>query len=850
MTRSRHLGIVQCSAISDRRFELRPKYGNPNVSNPTGLGLHGSTLNGDDPRQATFFFHRSQFDEGDVTDEIEARFPDDPGGGTINLNDVYFTWLREREDLNVKPETPVSIVADAMPGLHLTTMEATGTADRQKKAFPNIGLFCNVRVNSEDYAEVKSEADMVAKTWFWDRVARELYIRYAAGKKTEDSDIFTVAQVRLLIGRFHEDLRDTDGTHLPYLSRIDGVPDAAQELTSRDGIYTAGTTLGSIDLQNADGFFDDLSAQWHWDGYPLRLWRGHRKLSDEIADFELIADAIMGRPIWDQDRLRLSLFDRGQLLRKPVELTSVTVKEGSTADSNARDRENQDLPVLYGEHLRVVAYRIQDNFGTGQSNQYRFTSNIAKSVAAVYSTPDTHKAVAFTAAALDLLNGRVDVSNDEFDDADRPPDLVYLDCVGWYDFFGDGHAYETIGEIFEHVLTWGSYGNVPATQVVRSSARALDRGGRRQLENGALIKTPPRVALRIDSGESIADVLDRFCSHTATYWGWNRQGRAFIDVPDFDAGNLITNGFFELDADAPWPWFGEDSATLAVTQARSFAVGQNSLEISNGSDSAARAVQRPLFHRTGLHVVTLAALLVSGDGSSFKVGVLPPDGEEQLSPAHTLSTTEWTRVTFPVQIDRGHVGQTEVRLYPAEGVTSAVVVAVDAIEAYPLAGIAEHNNSEILSVEYEDDDAYEAAVAFAVNQQDLQRVSKIVIKDVEALGLSTVEPEGKHITGSAGRIDPGTPLIKDAKSAGGIAAPLARTHGRQRQRMRLVMKNLSRIPSLSDRIIHGNHPRVPESADLHPVWRVVAPSYDGDEAQNVLLTVRRHVDPAVDRMGA
>ncbi len=405
--------------------------------------------------------------------------------------------------------------------------------------------------------------------------------------------------------------------------------------------------------------------------------------------------------------------------------------------------------------------------------------------------------------------------------------------------------WDTPGGIFETVLTID--GKQPSTSLVKSSFRSVDRGGRRQLDLATkkLIPTPPKAALRIDSGESIADALDRFASHTGTSWGQNRQGRFYLDTPDFDAHNLVENGFFELDAASVWPWFGEQNAALPVSTARSFAVSKNSLEISNGSNAGAYAKQRVLFPRAGHYVVTLCVVSVSGDSSAFHVGVLPPDGEEQLSLAHAISTTDWTRVTFPVCIDRGHVGQTEIRLYPAKGVATPVVVGVDAIEGYHLAAIAEHNNSEIVSIEY--DDAYETLVGFSRNQQDGRHLTARA-GHAEALGLSTTEPEGKHVVGSAGVIDLTDALIPDASSALGIGSPLTATHGRQRQRMEIIMKGLNRIPILGDRIIHRNHPRVPETSDLHPVWRIVNSSYQAGKPQDVLLTVRRQVDPAVDRM--
>ncbi len=849
LPRRRHVEVIQCSATSSERFELRPKYGNPNISDPTGLGLHGQTLNGDDPRQATFFFHRSKYDDGDVTNELEGRIPDDPTGGTIKLNDVYFTWLRERAELDTKPQTPVTIVADMQPGLHIKAMAAGGATDRFKKAFPGFGLFSTVKVNSELYTEVASTGAMVAKTWFWDTAARELYIQFESGDAPGDSDIYTVVQPLVCVGQYHEDLIGPDGELRSYAARIDGVPDAAQELTSSDGRYSSGVTLGSLELINGDGEYDDKDSQWHWDGYPARIYLTHRSLSNDLADAQVIADAIMGRPRWSPDGLRLTLFDRSQLLRKTVKLTSATVKEGYTGDGNLgpRDRDDQEFPFLYGVHRRVVAYRTQANEGTTLSNEYKFASDTSPvvSVDAAFLNPDDQEALDIAThwsgsagdKIVDLAVGRIDLSNDAFVDPDQPPDVIYINVTG---------NRPTVGEAFEVVLK--ERGGLVDTGLVKASFRGIDRGGRKQLDigTGKLRRVAVNVGLRIDTGERIADVLDRLAEHTGTYWGWNRQGRAFLDVPDFDAHNLVTNGFFELDDVSAWPWSGEEGATLTVSTSRSFAVGENSLEIANGSDAGAYAVQRVLFPRAGHYVVTLPALSISGNATAFKVGVLPGDGEELQSPAQTLSTTQWTRVTFPVLIDRGHVGQTEIRIYPAEGSATATTVAIDAVEVYALAAVAEQN-SEVLSVEYEDDDAFETAVGFDRDQQS-GRHSTATVDHAGALGLSTTEPEGKHVVGTAGTIDLSDALVTDAASAAGIAASLTATHGRQRQRMEIIMKNLSRIPIIGDRIIHRNHPRIPEASDGHPVWRVVESSYDGDDPQDVLLTVRRQLDPALDRM--
>lgn len=847
LSRQRHVAIIGTSAVSSERFEIRPKYGNPNITNPTGLGLHAQTLNGDDPRQATFFFHRSEYADGDVTTEIEGRIPDDPTGGTIQITDAHFTWLAEKADIESDPSAPIANIADLKPGIHIKNMAAGGATDRFKKAFPEIGLFCGVRVNSEDYTEVSSTGAMTAKSWYWDKAARELYIQYESGDSPSDDDIYTVVQPLITLGKFHHDLVDADGNPVPYASRIDGVPDAAQDLSVRDGKYRAGTTLGSLELANGDGEYDDKHAQWRWDGWPVRLRRGHPTLSNDLKDFEVVADAIMGRPDWSPERMRIGLFDRSQLLRKTVKLVSHTVKEGYAGDGNngPRDRDDQEVPVLYGKHKRIVAYRTEANEGAGLSNNYYFASNSVASVDAAYLTADAQKAVDLSthwagdsaAQTIDRALGRIDLANNALDDASEPPDVIYLDVTG---------NFPTVGELFEAVIkTQGGQAN---TDLVRSSFRWIDRGGRRQLD---LTKRHRPIAvnvgLRIDSGERIADVLDRVAEQTGIIWAWNRQGRAYLDVPDFDAGNVLTNGFFELDAASPWPWEEEENASLSVSTSRSFAFGDNSLEIANGSDADAYAVQRVLLHRPGDYAITLVALSVSGEAGSFRIGVLGPDGEEQLSPAQTLSTTAWTRVTFPFRIARGHVGRTEIRIYPAKDSTTATTVGVDAVEGYHLAAIAEQNNSEVLGVEYEDDDAYETAVGFDRNQQD-GRSSTATADHAEALGLSTTEPEGKHVVGSAGTIDLTDALITDAASAAGVAASLTATHGRQRTPMRIMMKNLDRIPILGDRIMHRNHPRIPESADSYPFWRVVESSYDGDDAQDVLLRVRRQIDPALDRM--
>lgn len=847
--RARHVETMQFSGRGSNggtgvRTNFRAKWANTEISNPTGRALHSYPFNNDEPTISTTFLHRSSKAAGFEVNYIEAQTPDD-ADSTVNLRDIYFTWLRERADLNIKPETPIATIAEVMPAIHIKHMEAGGATDRFKKAFAEIGLFRRVRVNSEDYTEVKSLGEMVAKTWYWDRTARELYIQYPSGDGPSDTDMYTVVQPLLLVGRFHHDV-SVDGEYRSYESRIDGVPDATQELTSRDGKYSGGTTLGNLSLTNVDRKFTNLHSLWNWDGWPVRIWQGAPSLSDDIRDFELIADAIMGRPRLPGDSFRVALFDRGQLLRKTVTLATVTAKEGYTGDGNngPRDREGQELPILYGYHRRVVAYRTQANEGAGQSNQYSFASLVAKSVSAVYATPDSATPIAFTDGAP---SAHVTVSNDEFDDPAKPPDLVYVDCLGVAKTLGLGAPYVTVGAIYENVFT--IVGGLDSTDLVRVSFRQMDRGGRTQLDlSSGPRPVPVSAALRIDSGERVADVLDRFAGHTGTSWAWNRQGRVYIDVPNFDAGNLAApNAYFELDDTSPWPMEAREGAVLTVTNTRSFAVGQNSLEISNDSGPNAYAVRKALFPRSGNYVVTLPVLSISGDATAFRIGVLPPDGEEQLSAAHALSTTRWTRVTFPVQIDRGHVGQTELRFYPAKGISTAVVVGIDAIESYHLAAIAQPNNSEVLDVEYEDDDAYEVLVGFDHNSATgTGLVARVPWP--EAMGLATTEPEGQHVVGSAGSIDLTDALITDAASAAGVGAGLVSTHGRQRQRMPLIMKNLTRLPILGDRIMHRDHPDVPESPDNHPVWRVVKSRFDPNRPEFVRLTVRRQVDPAADRM--
>lgn len=823
-------------------------------------------------RHSTFFLYRQSLSSGSNSISLLGRSPN-VSGATLTARSTAFSWLLERADLSVLPNTPTSIVVDLENGgLLLKTWSASGSSWR--KHLPGVVAVSRVIVNGTEFTKASSSSLGSSGLWYWDAAAQDVYVRLASGTPADATNQVVVIP-ELFVSRDHEDLiSDEDGvTAIPYDARIDTVPGMTQELAASDGRFEVSTSLGSLTLATADGIMDDSLVQNYYEGIRARVWRGWSTLSTRLADFDVVADAIIGLPDTDFQSVTFKLFDRGLNIAKPVATASADVKEGNTTDSSAVTREKQPLPVIYGTVKRVPAYRIETNYTSGSFNKYQIagsTNHALSDIVAVYLDETTSKTVASAniSKTTAIKNaGQVSIKTDAFPDVAKPQDVVYVDVIGRTADRTDSTtvALTTPGAIARDLLT--TYGGLAATDLIEPSFRLLDRAWRKQLiiSPYGFVPTAPSIGFYIEGDEDVWSALLRLCGDVGAYPYVSRQGRVGVGVVDMDAPNLLDNGGFEYGDTLNWvrSWVAASSATMKVSSSREYE-GTYSLEASNGSptpSATARIEQSVVLPTPGSYVFSCLASSLGGETGAFRLACYLPDGTEALSEPFILSSLRWTRCTFAFDTASGSSGSAKVRIYPAYGSTTATSVAVDNAELLPVAFVGDDGNTLASSLEFREDTFYEVAVSYDVNTQDADNASRLVLTDGEARGLAAGVTDAKYAAQSSKRLDLGLPLVKDTASAAGIGAPLLAWFGRTRHVLTLDAMSLSRIPNVGERVYLKNlvqlvkneagevtqRRHIPELADAYPFWLITEVAYEGDNAQVVSLKLERQQDPVVDR---
>ena len=844
----RHIEIVAASVGGDNPIRSRPRYELAGI----GLGAHNEIFGAASTDfSPTFWFIRNRRDAGATTNAVELR-RNTAVTTVLQARDFTFSWMREQPDFRAQPDERVAVVADVeMGGRIYKNWNSTTTSGRFSKRLSDVQMISRVTVGEVEYTRVYSLADLSDGEWFWDSAMMDIYVELPSGDSPADSDVTVIVIPALLVGREKENLVDSAGTTLPYAPLLKDVPGATQRLSSSKGEYSASTSLGALSVVAADRRFDDaLLVPATFEGFRAKVRRGFTRKSNNLADFEVVGDAVLGLAGSDFSKLTLRLFDRRLLIQRPIATTTISVKEGLASDSTLRTRDDQSLPLLYGSLRRVIAYRITTLEGGANWNEYQFAGHAVKSVSAVYLDGTTRKTVAganlnVTAAYIDL--GKVRVNNAAFPTTTEPADVVYVDLIGSTSTGAStGTALQTPGAIARHILA--TYGGVSAKHLVEPSFRMIDRRWRYQINSG-IIPTAPKVGLVIDGAMNTEDALSELCSRVFAFWKVNRQGRVAIDVPDLTVGNICRNPGFEDDSTSGFPWRVKNSATFVTTTSRKYN-GARSAEVSNGGspDAAAAIAQNFTLPSGGSYVVTFLASLLSGASTLLRIGVTGPSGVETLSDPMVLETGKWTRHSLLVETEPGDAGHTELRIYPAHGSTVATSIALDDVEVYRIAVLADSVRSEPRALSFLDEHYYEAAVTYDVNLQASNRVAERIIADMEARGLSSSLPsEGKFAIQSSKRIAVKA-LATDGPSAAGIGAPIVLHYSRQRHQLELIVHGLERLPIVGEYVYHRLNPRVPEMANEYPVWRITEVKYDDANAKIVKLKAERQNDPVADRV--
>ena len=237
----------------------------------------------------------------------------------------------------------------------------------------------------------------------------------------------------------------------------------------------------------------------------------------------------------------------------------------------------------------------------------------------------------------------------------------------------DGSTYTTgaSGHTTVSLLVDGNVG-LGAAELVQPSFSQIDRQLRLQRgTDGAIIPRKCSIGLYIDGSQSVTDAMNEICRQSFCYWGVNRAGRVFMDVPDFQGPNAVVNPGLEYDTVSSsrsyWPWRTLLGTTATVsTQGTIRYDGSQSLQFDNASTPDGGVEQTIPISGPGKFTITALASVQSGNFSWARLGFIAPgDGRaEVLSPPTPIVSSAWTRLNLVVTISRAECGLGLLRVHP------------------------------------------------------------------------------------------------------------------------------------------------------------------------------------------
>lgn len=160
-----------------------------------------------------------------------------------------------------------------------------------------------------------------------------------------------------------------------YDGRLAGDPHVVRSIVGRDGLGGLTRTFAEVELVNADGALDELTASYAIDGRGAKLWLG--RPTDKRADFGVVVAGVAARsPLVGVKSLTLSLSDG--LARLEVPLNS-TAYAGTGGLEGGADLAGKPKPKGWG-----AVFNISPPLVDSVNLIYQVHDGLANDVPAVY----------------------------------------------------------------------------------------------------------------------------------------------------------------------------------------------------------------------------------------------------------------------------------------------------------------------------------------------------------------------------------------------------------------------------------------------------------------------------------
>lgn len=665
----RHNGTTDQTAYARPRFPTDPVAVHDGRAAPRGLVGYNKNNAIASAHQLCFWFHRAHLDAVAQAFKIEGRKRDGSTGGVQVGDKFYATAIRERGQFEPRRGDKSSVVVEVEIGQTYDNWDNPSGVQYSRTMEEGTKLVNAVSTNTNGYTKVATTGALTTDTFHYDVATRLLTIEMDSGESPANADTHVLVRRLALVSRDGQVLTDGDGEDLPYDAGLKRHPRLSRTLQVRDGAIEVASSFGTLELQNAEGTWDEPFAHEILESMRVTVLRGYPEHSSLRADQEVINHGIVSVPDWSQTLLRGRVYDASRRLKWPVAKTFVQVYQGTTQTGSAGGSDGQLMPVIYGAVFRVPAWRTTNETGDSSVNDYQFAAHACHKIVAVYEDGQTQDTM--TVSTDKKSTGKVEINNDQFASHASPdpaPDVIYVDVVGYEETVesATGVPIETIGRISRHLLT--TFAGYLEGALDDDAHRRIDLIRRRIDSLLDPLERAPSVALYVSDSRSVAECLSQLSVSGWGFWYESRAGRLSWGALEPEAQAITRNGGLEFDSAEAWPWEAAGAGTLALNSTTRFE-GVRSLKVDSNGWGWARQVVG--FRHPGKWVVTGLVALESGGANGFRLGfVRPGDGLTiEYSDPFAVNDSQWTRANLLTDLCPGEsgTGQVVVEPYYPEG---------------------------------------------------------------------------------------------------------------------------------------------------------------------------------------
>ena len=593
---------------------------------------------------------------------------------------------------------------------------------------------------------------------------------------------------------------------LPFEPRLLSSPSVRRSMQQ-------GVSIGSVQINNADGKYDQDIVRRAWPGRRARVYAGDPDVAKSLIDYDLIFDGEMGLPSGGADSFSVKLVPTDLPLSASMDLGDVTEFVG-TADANEYTQTSK-LPVVYGNVLRTEAVRVSDRTGTSSRYAAMFGKQSFTPTKAYLNSSDP--SVAFT-IPTDNDNSDVAIADSVISGGAPANRLstVFLD--------GKGLPYYHAGEICLDIIE--RFSSIPLSSVNVDSFYEIDSIYALKLKSGnyRYRGVSAEMGIVIPADQTVGEALNMVLSTVGGSLIVPADGKLSAAFKNSSLNNQL--GILPGEAESWCTFHGQANALVGSHPGFANIPFATKFKVQSGPARTASGVV--VFPDDGTYAFETLAVAGSFNnpnnlkiemtlpGSTTRTTLWPPPGQDSGAvPIDTNypveNTWKWKMITALIEVPEGYSGTGRIYVSPRIATTQAseIDVYLDQTRLVSVTKITDSNANykslRVLPVQY-------SSVASQFNVNPLRpQAAPTAVATMKPDSVLPAEAAGNRLT------LPGS--MVDAESSLGVATFVAEAESVQTVACTFGVIGLSAPPRAGD-YLHVEMSRISKFNYPSKIWRI------------------------------